>query len=252
MRRSRVGEIQDKFWGRVEVLGPDECWRWVGTNGPDGYGYIAGKLNGERLVPAGKAMLAHRVSWIMANGPIPDAVEAGYHGWVVMHTCDNRKCVNPAHLRLGRQAENVADMDNKERRVTVVKAGAKHARAKLTPEQVAEILASDEEHKVLAARFGVSIGPIKNVRLGKSYREETGGAKRMRDRFRASGESNPKAALTYEQVKFIRESPLSGRELARQLGLSQVCVASARRGATYANVDVPIPPPRVGRMRKPT
>lgn len=248
MRRSRVGEIQNRFWGRVEIGSPDSCWEWIGTMHGSGYGVISGKLYGTHV---GK-ILSHRAAWIMTNGPTPDAANTGPHGWVVMHTCDNRKCVNPAHLRLGRQADNVADMDNKERRVTVVKAGAKHARAKLTPEQVAEILASDEEHKVLAERFGVSIGPIKGVRLGKSYREETGGEKRMRDRFRASGESNPNAALTYEQVKFIRESPLSGRELARQLGLSQVCVASARRGATYANVDVPIPPPRVGRMRKPT
>lgn len=248
MRRSRVGEIQDRFWGRVEIGSPDGCWVWTGTMHGSGYGVISGKLHGEHV---GK-ILSHRAAWVMANGPIPDAADTGPHGWVVMHTCDNRKCVNPAHLRLGRQAENVADMDKKDRRITVAKSGAKHALAKLTPEQVAEILASDEEHAALAARVGVSIGPIKNVRLGKSYREETGGAKRMRDRFRASGESNPNAALTYEQVKFIRESPLSGRELARQLGLSQVCVASARRGATYANVDVPIPPPRVGRMRKPT
>lgn len=248
MRRSRVGEIQDRFWSRVDIGGADACWNWVGTMHGSGYGVISGKLYGAHV---GK-LLSHRAAWIMANGPIPDAVEAGYHGWVVMHTCDNRKCVNPAHLRLGRQADNVADMDKKERRITVVKSGSKHARSKLTPEQVAEILASNEEHKVLAERFGVSIGPIKCVRLGKSYREETGGERRMRDRFRASGESNPNAALTYEQVKFIRESPLSGRELARQLGLSQVCVASARRGATYADVDVPIPPPRVGRMKKQT
>lgn len=250
MRRSRLGEIQDRFPQRFIKRGPDECWDWIGTMHGSGYGVIQGKLFGE---PAGK-LLSHRAAWIIENKTFPDGAPTGSHGWVVMHTCDNRKCVNPAHLRLGSQADNVADMDAKQRdkRTGILpRSGVAHHKAVLTAEQVAEVVFSGLPDAELAEHYGVSAGTVKRVRLGATYKRESGGAKLERPRFSASGEKNPGAKLTYEQVKYIRESPKTTRAIAAELGLSQPTVASARRGATYKDVDVPIPVINTGRPKRP-
>lgn len=253
MRLSRVGSTEDRFWARVSKGGPLECWNWTGTSGPTGYGVIAGAVGGVRLCPKGQKMLAHRVSWIMANGPIPEDASGSYHGKVVMHTCDNRKCVNPAHLVLGTQRENIKDMDAKgrdNRSGLVVEQGTRHIRAALDAEQVADVMQSHETHKALADRLGVSVHTVKRLRAGKTYAPQTGAAKIVRPRYVALGESNPNATLSFEQVRYIRTSPKSSHAIAAEIGVSQVCVSMARRGASYKDVDVPIPPSRVGRMRK--
>jgi len=92
-------EEQKRFWSRVVRLGTDECWIWTSTTDSDGYGKIR---------VTGKQRAAHRVSWALANGREPDLC--------VCHSCDNPKCVNPNHLWLGTQADNLRDMIAKGRR----------------------------------------------------------------------------------------------------------------------------------------
>lgn len=240
MRNTRKGEIQDRFWQRVDKNGPNGCWNWTGAVNvaSGGYGVIGGKFYGERLVPIGGAILAHRVSWMMANGNMPQSSD--YHGWVVMHTCDNRLCVNPAHLMLGTQRANVHDMIAKKRDVRVPgKVGAAHKRAKLTDAQVAEIRASELGTVDLAAKYGVQRSTIQRARYGKSYAVGDAKAELIagpRVRTGRKGGSNPFAKLTDELVREIRDSKLSAVKWAEKLGMNPESIRMARRRQTFTHI----------------
>lgn len=89
--------LRERFLQKVNRGG--ECWEWVG--GGRGVGYGSFKIEG-------KVYDAHRVSYMLHIGRIPD-------GMVVMHACDNRNCVNPSHLRIGTQKDNMEDCKKKGR-----------------------------------------------------------------------------------------------------------------------------------------
>lgn len=112
-----------------------DCWKWLGSY-QSGYGRWGREL-------------AHRASWRIHNHePIPK-------GQVIRHLCHNTKCVNPFHLCLGTQQDNVNDM---------IKAGRQGFVRKLNPKQIAEIRASDQTLKTLAEKYGVSITTIHRVK----------------------------------------------------------------------------------------
>ena len=89
----------EKFWRRIEITGPDDCWGWQGTTNAYGHG---------RLTYENTWWVASRLAWALTNGPIPD-------GLCVLHRCDNPPCCNPAHLFLGTRADNTTDMMTKGR-----------------------------------------------------------------------------------------------------------------------------------------
>lgn len=95
--------LEERFWEKVQKT--DSCWPWTGFLNHFGYGNIS---SGGRY---GRPIRAHRVSWELHNGPIPD-------GLFVLHNCpsgDNPACVNPAHLWLGTKLQNSRDMMAKGR-----------------------------------------------------------------------------------------------------------------------------------------
>ena len=140
--------LEERFWSKVDKGGPDECWLWQAAT--DGWGYGQIKV-------ARKTRGAHRISYEITKGPIPD-------GMCVCHHCDNASCMNPNHLFLGTQQDNMSDKVQKGRAAT----GEHNGRAKLTDYEVRQIRASDKTQRVLGLDFGVDqalIGRIKRRQI---------------------------------------------------------------------------------------
>ena len=129
------------------------CWEWAGSKDANGYG---------RLNVGGKPILASRASFLLHHGDVPA-------GKCVCHKCDNPGCVNPEHLFIGTQAENVADMHTKGRARKRGLPGVTHHAAKMTPEAVREIRAGGKSDAHWATHFGVSRATVHAIRTGKTW-----------------------------------------------------------------------------------
>jgi hypothetical protein len=129
-----------RFFSKVAVSDPSDCWEWTGYCVSGGYGTFWYQ---------GKPQLSHRVAWELTRGPIPD-------GMCVCHSCDNPKCVNYLnHLWLGTNLENTQDRDKKNRNINLV--GTQHGCAKLT------------EANVLLIRELYKTGNYSHADLGKMF-----------------------------------------------------------------------------------
>ena len=151
--------LRDCFWSKVDKKGPDDCWEWTAAKNRFGYGQI-------RI--SGKTVLAHRASWELANGSIPKG--RGYHGTCVLHHCDNKTCVNPKHLFLGTQADNIHDMERKGRQRHP--RGEVHGRSKLSEQNVHEIrslLKAGQIQREIASVYDVDETTICNISTGYSW-----------------------------------------------------------------------------------
>jgi hypothetical protein len=140
--------VAERFHKKYERVPFSGCWLWTGSTVRDGYGTLM-----LRCAPNQKACQAHRASWLIHRGEIPVGLK-------VLHRCDVPACVNPEHLFLGSQRDNMLDMNAKGRR-------GKLPRRKLTESAVAEIrdtyVRSYGSLLAAAQKYGVSTMTIMRV-----------------------------------------------------------------------------------------
>lgn len=132
----------EEFLKRVVVTTSDLCWPWRFGKTKDGYG---------NMKVMGKEVRAHRLSYELFIGPIPEGLN-------VLHHCDNPPCCNPAHLFVGTQKDNMIDCRDKGRLNSAV--GEKIKNSRLTTHEVLEIRAlATAGHSLtnIARRYKVSI-----------------------------------------------------------------------------------------------
>lgn len=139
----------ERFWEKVDKRGPNDCWEWMAGGLKSGHG---------RIRAYGRMILCHRFSWELVNGPIPEG--EGYHGTCVLHKCDNPPCVNPAHLFLGTNNDNVQDKVKKNRHQKGITAGC----VKLTEADVIAIRTDTRSARELAPIYGVCDVQIRSIR----------------------------------------------------------------------------------------
>ncbi len=149
-----------RFWAKVIISGPDDCWDWTGALVKDGYGQFARTSTNKSK----KHITSSRMAWTLTYGEIPDALKC-------LHTCDRPVCCNPGHLFLGTDLDNSRDMEAKGR--------SNHPRGqglgpitKLTPELVSELKRLRREGMttpVLADVFGITDGHVSNIMAGRVW-----------------------------------------------------------------------------------
>lgn len=147
----------EAFWSRA-VRSACGCLEWTGSLNKDGYGHLGYRR---------KYWLAHRLAWKLHHSQeIPV-------GACVCHSCDNPKCIDPAHLFLGSQAENMSDMRAKGRRKEI-NAGSENGRAKLSDDSVREIRRAYKNNELnqvaLAEKFSVSQTVISLIVTRKTWK----------------------------------------------------------------------------------
>lgn len=143
-----------RFWSHVNKT--ETCWLWTGSQTSYGYGTFTKFQD----IPH---RAAHRYAWELTHGHPGELC--------VLHRCDVKLCVNPAHLFLGTKTENMRDRDQKGRQAKGERAGL----AKLTDAQVREIFLEPDTTiaKVLAQRYGMGMSAIYAIRNGQTWRHIT-------------------------------------------------------------------------------
>ncbi len=150
------GSPEERFWSKVKKT--KNCWLWIGAHDNKGYGDL--RINGKNIN-------AHRYAYILKNGKLDKDV-------FVCHTCDTPSCVNPKHLWLGSNYDNVQDMVKKMRHTF----GERNGQAKLTEEQVKQIRELKANNvctqEKMTKIFGVSRTIISQIITGARWKHSYG------------------------------------------------------------------------------
>lgn len=197
-----------RFWSKVALPDENGCMLWI-AGLRRGYGQFS--------IDHRTNVLATRIIASWAHGPAPTTQHEA------AHSCRNRNCVAPAHLRWATALENITDRGNDG----TTTRGERHHRAKLTEAMALEILAIADErtHRQIAQEYGVSRSSVSNLLLGKTWKHLP---RRRQDEPR---QPRRKRKLTDGMVLEIRNSHgVSQEALAAKYGVSQATISNIRTG----------------------
>lgn len=148
-------DVNTRFWEKVDVRSENECWNWTGS--VDGGNY------GEFMISTHNREKAHRYSWRLVHGDIPDKL-------YICHHCDNPLCVNPSHLFLGTSYDNTHDKLNKNRHKRL--RGKLNGMCKLQEQDIIDIREKHNNgvsYKKLGAEYGISMTQIGRIIKRESW-----------------------------------------------------------------------------------
>jgi hypothetical protein len=194
--------VAERFWAKVDRSAADECWPWMAARFDNNYG---------AFWRDGRQQRASRVAWELEHGPIPP-------GMLVCHRCDNPPCVRPDHLFLGTDTDNKRDMAEKGRAAQGDANGAR-----LRPERLAR-----------GDRNGARLHPETRARGDRNW------AHLHPELTSFHGETHPKAKLTADKVRAIRERYDAGETcsaLGREFGTTEEAIRMAVRRITWRHVS---------------
>lgn len=214
--------VADRFLEKVDRSNPEGCWLWTAYRNRDGYG---------RFGFNGKSRAAHRLMYQWVRGDIP-------RGLVVRHSCDTPSCVNPDHLEVGTQRENIHDMMVRGRWGGPVGEGNHHA--KLTEDDVREIrerAAQGASAVEVSQDYPVSPEQAANIISGRSWKRVGGPVTDLSTR----GERSTLSKLTEDDVREILSSEgVSHSVLAQRYGVTQPTISRIIRRDTWKHVSLDV------------
>jgi hypothetical protein len=236
-----------RFWDKVRMGLPDECWEWRASTNSYGYG---------KFGIVGRVLGAHRIAWELSHGPVPE-------GQCVLHRCDNPPCCNPAHLFLGTQADNMRDCKAKgrnphgerhgshlhpERRARGERSGAytmpdrrvrgeANGQSKIEADDVCAILALWHGGMLqgdIGERFGICQQEVSNIVSGKAWRHVTAGRMDRPRQVRVTNSSLQPWQIPY--IRMLLASGVSQGMVARAYGVGQPAISKAALGQTWGHI----------------
>jgi len=147
----------DRFWSKVDVKGPDDCWLWTSRHvRKKGYGVFKAQ---------GQDFISSRIALALQKGALPDS------SLFACHTCDNPPCCNPAHLWWGTSQDNARDAFEKGRyhKWAGERCGDSNPKAILTLSDVTKIRQDKRFQREIAASYGVSQSAISDIMTGRTW-----------------------------------------------------------------------------------
>jgi hypothetical protein len=159
-----------KFWDKVNIKSENDCWEWIASYRLNGYGAFKTKE---------KTHGSHRLAYELTYGIITD------NTLNVCHKCDNRKCVNPNHLFLGTQSENMKDCLNKGR--LVIPEGQRFKKGNIPKNRImSEEIANEIYNEIinrrklkeklnlkqLSIKYNISYESIRDISCGRTYKTQ--------------------------------------------------------------------------------
>lgn len=147
--------VVERFFEKVEIRPIPQCWPWVAWVNNMGYGQMS--IPSRDIQRGDRTVLAHRISWILQNEqPIPEGLD-------ILHLCDNKRCVNPAHLKPGTASENARMIDPARLR----------SQSKITEViacQIRGLIVQGEKQRVIAERYGITQSEVSRINTHDTWR----------------------------------------------------------------------------------